>query len=721
MLAQIRASPRCHAALLLACGVLLCTLNNSNANDDSRSVPSEDISPYHLEADLLHIDGPSKTITATGRVQVSRKTVRLEADHALVDLRSGTSIATGNVRLTKGSDVLECDRLEYHWREETGQIQNGILHIEETGYTITGRSLTKNGPDTYSLYDGSFTTCDCPPSHTLPWQIVAHSSQVTFGGYARIEKASFHLLEKPVLWMPVIYLPVKLHRESGFLLPRIGHSGRNGFELSLPLYWAPRASTDATLTFQGLTKRGFKPEVQFRYVPNTRTSGEIDAQGLYDLREDSFRYGIKATHLQHMSPFFYNKLNLRLVSDNAYLVDFPEEIGHPADRFVESQAGFGLTTENIHAAAQVSYADLVSETGASYVPHKVPLIHAEVLRTPLVSPHISYGCSSSLMNFVNEKGWHRVRVDLFPRLYVSPPLTTKGLGIQAEVGIRHTGDWNHWEQPRSERGSHREVIQTAATTSLHLWKRFQWGSYRLFHVVTPAVRYQYVEPIAGQKPALFDGIDAYWRRNLLTYSLSTALRGSRHDTPAPAPHAVSLIEGSLTQSIDFTRLDTHGLKDSLSDVIARIAISPRRYFSFLVDLGWDTPGHRLRSLRTGIRASDLHEKYLVDIGYVSVRAFQVMPLTKGELLDAYERPFFFQGVGKTVQGSVRAQISPFVKASLRTVYLVEASGKIENRLDLQYTSRCNCWAVIVGFRQTVRPEDIGVSVRFSLEGLGARF
>jgi len=715
-------SPVCKkASILFPIAALLLFRTPLPAQDTPVGTPGrgpEAEAPYYLEADHLSVDGKERTLEATGDVRVTKGEVRLEAQQIFVDLPAGRSAAAGGVRLSKGSDVLECDHAEYNWRDETGEIHNANLHFGETGYTIAGRTIGKRGPDTYLLDQGSFTTCDCPPtSGRLPWRIGAHRSEITLGGYARVEKATFYLFEKPALYLPLVYLPVKLHRETGFLLPKVGHSGENGFEMGIPYYWAPNASTDTTVTFQGLTKRGFKPEIQFRYAPSKDTSGQIDVSGLYDQRENSFRYGLKAAHTQRISSLFYDKVDLKLVSDNAYPVNFPDEVGHPSDRFMESRATLGYATDNVHLTGEISYFDLVSETGGKLVPQRAPLVHADVLKRPLLSPLVSYGCRSSLVNFLDQEGSERLRLDLFPRLYIASP-RIRDLGLEAEVGIRQTADWDTWEADSPKKGSYRPFLQAGVGTSLPLWRRFQWGSYRLFHIVRPRISYQYVTPLAGDRPAVFDGVDAYWRRNVLTYSVSTSLRGAKEQGATLGPGG-DMLECSLAQSIDLARVSTHGARDSLSDVLATATLSPRDYVSLLFDTSWDVNGRRMRSLHAGLRASDRGQRYRVELGYVSVRPHRVDSFTRVELLESYERPYFFPGVGKTVQGGLTARVTPRIRSSLRTVYLLEESGKIENRLDLEYTSACRCWAVLVGIRQTIRPEDIGFSIRFTLEGLGA--
>ena len=121
-------------------------------------------------------------------------------------------------------------------------------------------------------------------------------------------------------------------------------------------------------------------------------------------------------------------------------------------------------------------------------------------------------------------------------------------------------------------------------------------------------------------------------------------------------------------------------------------------------------GVRLWEDRLGLRAGYLHHRsYLVD------------PVKRVELWDAFTLSYPFEGIERTVRTRVEGKIQEQWAVSLDTLYLVERSGKIENRFLLKYLSSCKCWSVVAGIRQTMRPEDVSFSVRFQLEGLGSRF
>jgi LPS-assembly protein len=74
----------------------------------------------------------------------------------------------------------------------------------------------------------------------------------------------------------IISRPFSDNHQSGLLIPRLGQSSRHGWEIFVPVYWAINASMDATIALEGMTKRGVKPSVEFRYRPSRKTEGEWD-------------------------------------------------------------------------------------------------------------------------------------------------------------------------------------------------------------------------------------------------------------------------------------------------------------------------------------------------------------------------------------------------------------------------------------------------------------
>jgi LPS-assembly protein len=700
-------------------GLSECARADTQEDSEVRPVPEDSV---RLEADLLTFDGNAKAGTATGDVRIFYQETILEAEEVFLDLDDKMSYARNRVRLLQGEDILECEALSYHWETQTGSLEKGELRFNETGYYIVADFLEKTGQDTYSVEDGTFTTCRCPsPDDRIPWEMRAREGEITLGGYARVKKATFHVLGVPVLYFPSGYVPVKLNRESGFLVPGIGRSGRHGWEFALPYFWAINASYDATFLLEGLTKRGAKPGVEFRYRPSKDTDGQWNLAMLYDMKVDEFRYGLRAEHLQRLSSRFYDKLDLKVVSDNDYTEDFPWEVADPADRILESRGTLGFHKGNFHSTLEGNFSDLVAETGGDKVPQRMPHVHVDVVRTPVAFPWLSLGWRSEAIHFLNEMGDRRWRQQLLPQgqVVLSP---VPGLSLKGGVGIREILSQYVDDSYGAGGNQHRTLLETGAEAEASAGRGFHWGSYRLFHIIRPRVQYQYVYEITSDPfPVIMDGLDQLRRRNYLTYSIYTSLWG-RGDGPLASGRQGMMGELYVVQSLDLEQNPMDSPSQRLfSDVQIRCRLRPLPYFSLFTKFQVDPHDGSLRIVEVETSVADKSNRFGLGVGFLEHKEHVVDPLTRVELWDAYDLVYFFPGIEQTVRSRIRARFSEQWSAALATHYLVGSSGKIENHLSVSYLSVCECWSLILKLDQTVRPDDVGFSVMVRLAGLGSYF
>ena len=698
--------------------------------DEAERIQEQDASVFQLESTHLLLDMASWQATADGDVELSYQGITMQAQEVFLDLERKESFARGSVRLMRGGDILLCESIDFHWEAQTGLIEKGDLLFKETGYSVRADLLEKTGPDTYSMKDGSFTTCLCPsPSSRLPWEVEAKEAEVTLGGYAKIHKATFRVFRIPVFYLPSAYLPVKIQRETGFLVPGISQSGTNGWGVALPFYWAPNASMDATLTLEGLTKRGVKPSLEVRYRPGRRTDGQWNASCFQDLDDDRVRYGVKARHIQFLSSSFYDKLDLNLVSDNDYIEDFPGEPGNTADRLLESRSVFGFREGNVHATVEGTYSDLVEGPGGKVIAQKAPSIHANLIRRQVAFSWLSFSWRSDSTYFFTENGEERVRAQYAPKGFLLfnplPGVTLQGYGGVREVlssGQISMYDVTPGGQTMFQATGtlHRTLVEAGGELSGRLGRGYRWGSYRLHHFLQPSLQYQWIREIDGDPFIVeMDGLDQLEKRNWVTYCLRSSLwgKGVKQDTQGSM-----LAEISLMQSVDLQR-DPKDSPDRklLSDVKTSLRVHPRPYLSLGLNLQIDPYAGAVRFVETDLYIHDKKNRYGAQVGFLNHKPYRVDPITRVDLVDVYDRNYDFPGIDNTLRTRLHAQPHLRVSADLETLYLIDYSGKIENHFFLTYLSRCKCWSIILKLSNTVRPDDFGLSVRFRLEGLGSYY
>jgi lipopolysaccharide assembly outer membrane protein LptD (OstA) len=306
--------------------------------------------PFQVVGDEVEYQADRDAYVVRGNVVITQKGRRLTADRVLFSNRTGIGIASGQVVLTEGEDTLTSDLVQFNANDMTGVVFRGRLDSRSSLFEMEGEEVQKTGEKTYRFTKGRFTSCRCPdPEDREPWHLTAQKADLELEGYARARNATFEVLGVPVLWAPYVIYPLKTDRQTGLLFPDAGVSERNGFEISLPFFWAARENVNVTITPEYLTKRGFKPSTEVEYVFGKRGAGQVygtfisDSEVDRDDPETPFsqqRWGTRFEHMMDLPARSWLALDGAVLSDNEIPFDFDDFDYYRADRYLHSR---GLT------------------------------------------------------------------------------------------------------------------------------------------------------------------------------------------------------------------------------------------------------------------------------------------------------------------------------------------------------------------------------------------
>jgi LPS-assembly protein len=225
-----------------------------------------------VKADRMYYDYSEDLYSAEGNVIIEQTGAILRADTITLNTLTRDAQATGNVTLAEGENILSCERLDINLITKVGTVSQATLFIKENNYRISGESFEKLGESKYTVVNGTVTTCggDVPA-----WKITGGHIDVTLEGFASIKNSTFQVRNIPILYSPFFFYPVKIKRQSGFLMPQPGFSSSDGVKLNNSFYWAVSDSTDATLYLDYTSKKGVGEGAEFRYVLNETSKGKI--------------------------------------------------------------------------------------------------------------------------------------------------------------------------------------------------------------------------------------------------------------------------------------------------------------------------------------------------------------------------------------------------------------------------------------------------------------
>ena len=205
-----------------------------------------------FSADRVAYDSNADIVTASGDVRMNREGNYLAADQVVWDRKSGQVYAKGNVvAITPEGDKLIGDNVQLTDTLRDGTIDNLMVVLESGGRIAAQRGMRVNGVST--LTNAIYSPCPVTSSSGCPkrpsWAITAarviddpNSPKIRFEG-GRLQLFGINL---PLL--PVFSIARGTEGTTGFLVPDIAVSSRNGFELSLPYHLQIGPNRDATIT-----------------------------------------------------------------------------------------------------------------------------------------------------------------------------------------------------------------------------------------------------------------------------------------------------------------------------------------------------------------------------------------------------------------------------------------------------------------------------------------
>lgn len=244
---------------------------------DAVAVPSQS----RQQEVSIDSDAPQRKVgslySADGNVVVKYAGRTLKADHIDYDSDTGEVTMTGHLLVTGGEndERIQASHGTLNIQTQTGRFYDvtGSVGIKPVGtrlmyangnpFLFSGRMVVKTGPQAYTIFDGTVTSCALPKPD---WQLAAGRFDID-GEKARAKNSIFHLMRLPVLYLPYVTHPVDAAaRQSGVLIPTVGFaSASKGNTVGEQVYWSINRSTDLTLGTVYYSARGWSENGSFRY------------------------------------------------------------------------------------------------------------------------------------------------------------------------------------------------------------------------------------------------------------------------------------------------------------------------------------------------------------------------------------------------------------------------------------------------------------------------
>jgi len=642
-----------------------------------------------MKADTLTVDAPTESYQAHGSVRLVRDGATLLSDSVSYHKLTGETFAEGDVFFERGEDTLKGSRMFLNLESQQGELLNGEIFIKKSNFRLFSKRVEKTGNEDYHADRGSFTTCD---GEHPSWHFEARDLHVILDEFATGRDAVFYVGDLPVLYTPYILFPANKERQTGLLIPKLGHSTIKGFFYDQPFYWAATPSQDLTVDLDLETARGEGVGFDYRYSRSGGSGGELQGFGIYDTQAEKFRGELNQKHLELLTPNTTLASEIHLVTDRTYYNDYAEDTGAYNQQLLQSTASFDQRWQRFGLNGEVRYIeDLVAPNNNATL-QRLPSL-SFVAAGSKAGP-VFLSMDAGVINFQRNEGTTGERLELHPRLSLyQKPAGVLDLSLYGGYRERF---YNSYGTVSPDGPQQAGQADAGSTLSLPL-ERIYDG--RVRHLLIPSLQYGYLQPARDSTLPDFDRNDRTPGQSALTWSLASVVTEKFLLEGGP-PDYRDLLYLKLSQGYWFSgeRQNLLNLAQAdaghrLNDLMLESRVTPAKGVTVNLDGRYNPVDNNVSTANLALEVKgEGATPNLASLGYRYSR----------QELDYLEGNFAF----------------PVTSQLLATVlgrYSFDKGGFLESRYSLEYKRQC--WSIIAAYAD--RPGNRSFTVSFTLAGIGA--
>jgi len=225
-----------------------------------------------LVVKAMYLEQSKNQVFATGNVEVRYKNIVLFTERIELDTETKELFAEGSVVIQLPDEVVNCESIHFNLDSSEGELKK-VLGMVQPSVFYEADSLQRKSENTYIIESGKITSCSQPDPR---WSFSFGKGTFKKDDYVEMWHPVLSIKKVPVFYFPYIRYPLNKERATGFLTPQLGVSGQKGFFYSQGFYWAMRRNMDATLNFDYYGARGLGGGLEYRYIFNKGTGGQVN-------------------------------------------------------------------------------------------------------------------------------------------------------------------------------------------------------------------------------------------------------------------------------------------------------------------------------------------------------------------------------------------------------------------------------------------------------------
>jgi LPS-assembly protein len=448
-------------------------------------------SPVEINADSIEYLIEKNMYIITGNASLKSDESVLTADEIKIDLNSDKAHARGNAVVTTAGETITAAEIEMDLNTSLGAVVQGKIFVRSENFYITGDSLERISENEYVVENGTFTTCD---GDTPSWKFSASHLDIEIDGYVSAKHPVFYVKDIPAFYLPYIIFPIKKTRQSGFLIPAIGHSTDDGTIFKLPYYQVISDSMDATFTLDTRSDRGTGLDTEFRYVLSGDSRGELNWYVMDEFSKDENRWSLSFRHQENFSPTVSLKTDLKSISDRYYFLDFGNDADDRNKEKLESNITLTKSFNNANIQVEHSYdKDLIydeplgvlSDTNTQF-----PKMTASLYKSRIGGSPFSYAGTAVFNNYIQKRFDDLSYLKLEPKLLADFNLGDYAV-FSPQITLEKVKFWLH-DDPLNDNDNYYSY-STGAALSSKIMRVFDVSdTFKIRHLINPVIEYEYI-------------------------------------------------------------------------------------------------------------------------------------------------------------------------------------------------------------------------------------
>lgn len=482
-----------------------------------------DSGELEAEADAMELEQAQQLVHLTGKVLLEGNGARIHANALTYDSLEQQLLASQPLLIELADLRLQASQGEFFPGEHRGRLEQVEYRLREPRARGSARTVELKDRQHSRFEQPSFTTC--PPGNR---GFVLRADEMEIDREQKVgyfKGARLDFLGMPIFYAPRLSIPLTDERRSGLLVPSVGYSSSNGFDLSIPYYFNLAPNYDATVTARILGKRGLLLGGEFRFL-QPRHRGLVLAEilpsdRLYDGNEP--RGAFHAWSRSRLGPGLKASLDLNWVSDDQYLEDLGRSLAVTSTRHLRNRAALTWSRRHWDLLAEVRHYNTLDDTiPAKQRPYSLlPRVSFD-WNSHLAGRPLYYGFTGEFVHFYREDSVTGQRVDLEPR--ISLPWRRSWYYLEPALSARYTTYSLQDQLPEYDASPDRATYTASVDSGLFFDRSVNWFGRDLTHTLEPRAYYVYTPYENQDDIPLFD-------TSLLDFTFDNLFRGNRFNGP----------------------------------------------------------------------------------------------------------------------------------------------------------------------------------------------